>query len=84
MTKKQQLIAASVAGLLAMTGLAGATPVFAEDVACSGVNACKGKGDCGGKAHSCHGQNACKGQGWIKTSSEVCDKVGGTAEKIGQ
>lgn len=76
---KKNLVAASVAGLLAMTGMMAAAPqVFADDVNCAGVNACKGKGDCGGQGNSCAGQNACKGQGWVKTSAEVCGKIGGT------
>ena len=78
MNKKKMLLAASVAGLVALSGLAAATPVFAEDVHCAGVNACKGMGDCGGKGHACAGKNACKGAGWVKTSADVCQKIGGT------
>ncbi|MBI3315475.1 MAG: hypothetical protein HYZ87_00665 [Candidatus Omnitrophica bacterium] len=79
LTKKKMLVAASVAGLLAVSGLAGsANTVYAEDVHCSGVNACKGTGECGGKGHACAGKNACKGQGWIKTASaEACKTMGG-------
>jgi hypothetical protein len=44
---------------------------------CWGVNACKGKGDCGGKGHSCAGMNACKGKGWVKTTKEDCTKKKG-------
>jgi len=77
-TKKKQLLAASVVGILAMAGIAASAPAVYADVACSGVNACKGKGDCGSKAHSCAGQNACKGQGWVSLpSKDVCDKIGG-------
>lgn len=77
--KKKMLLAASVAGLLAVSGVAmSAGNVFAEDVNCAGVNACKGMGDCGGKGNSCAGKNACKGTGWVKTSTDVCSKIGGT------
>lgn len=56
----------------------------AEKVHCLGVNACKGKSECGvdGK-HGCAGQNACKGQGWITLAKKDCLKKKGTvvAEK---
>ena len=77
--KKNALLAASVAGLIAI-----ATPVLlsgtamAEDkVPCYGVNKCKGAGDCGGKGHSCAGKNACKGAGYVKLAKEDCLKVQG-------
>ena len=78
--KKKMLLAASVAGLMAMTGvLSTASMVFAEEVNCSGINACKGTGACAGKGNSCAGKNACKGQGWSKSASEAeCVKAGGT------
>ena len=57
---------------------ASAANVYAADVHCAGVNACKGMGDCGGKGSSCAGKNACKGQGWVKTSMDLCKKIGGT------
>lgn len=80
MNKKKALLAASVAGLMAIAGVSALSAnVYAEDVNCVGVNACKGMGDCGGKNSSCAGKNACKGQGWVKLpSKEVCVKVGGT------
>lgn len=85
--KTNALIAASVAGILAV-----AAPVmsaFAQDAAakvpCYGANACKGMGDCGGKGHSCAGKNACKGQGMKFTATaDDCLKMEGgrlTAEK---
>lgn len=78
-SKKSILLAASVAGLLAVSGVVlSAGNVHAEDVNCAGVNACKGNGDCGGKGNSCAGKNACKGTGWVKMSGEACQKVGGT------
>ena len=79
--KKSALIAASVAGLLAVSGLSLAKPAFAEDVACSGVNACSGKGQCGGKDHACGGKNACKGKGVVMVSKAACDALGGAVQE---
>ena len=72
--KKQVLLAASVAGLLAMTGaLVLPATADAEEVPCFGVNACKGTGACKGQANECAGKNACKGQGVIQVESkEAC------------
>lgn len=77
--KKKMLLAASVAGLLAVTGaLTGINTVYA-DIECQGANACKGQGACGGKGNSCAGKNACKGLGWVKASdAAACEKLGGT------
>lgn len=83
MTKKKMLIAASVAGLMAAS-MTGASVAHAEDVACYGVNKCKGTGDCGSKGASCHGTNACKGQGFLMLPSDTCLKIEGgrlTAEE---
>ena len=80
-TKKNVLLAASVTGLLAVAAIAaGANTSYASDgVSCSGINACKGQGACGGKGHSCAGKNACKGEGWVKSdSADACTAAGGT------
>ena len=79
-TKKSKMIAASVAGLLAMGTMAVAahaegTPAAA--VPCYGINACKGTGDCGGKGYSCAGKNACKGAGFINLPADTCTKISG-------
>lgn len=77
-TKKSKLVAASVAGLMAMAGVAAsASFAMAENVPCYGINACKGHGDCGGKGHSCAGQNACKGAGYVSVPKEACTKIQG-------
>ena len=77
MTIKGAMIAASVAGLFA-AGVAGTPSAKAgEEVTCSGINACKGKGSCHGAANSCAGQNACKGKGNTKTTKEECLAKGG-------
>lgn len=78
-TNKKSLLAASVAGILAVAGFGAVASTVYADVACSGVNGCKGKGDCGGKGASCHGTNACKGMGWVNVpTKDLCDKLGGT------
>ena len=76
---KKKILAASVAGLLTLTGIVGmASTVFAEDVKCSGINACKGQGACAGKDNSCAGKNACKGKGVSSVASaDECTKAGG-------
>ena len=77
--KKNALIAASVAGLLAVSGFTMAKTALAEDnVNCAGVNACSGKGQCGGKDHACAGKNSCKGKGVVEVSKAACDALGGT------
>ncbi len=46
---------------------------MSEDGQCHGINACKGKGDCSGKANECEGHNdECKG--WVNLSKEDCEK----------
>lgn len=45
---------------------------------CSGINSCKGQGECGGAGHSCKGKNDCKGKGWISASQDDCKGKGGT------
>ena len=79
-TKKSKMIAASVAGLLAMGTMAVvayAEVVPAAAVPCYGINACKGTGDCGGKGNACAGKNACKATGFIKIASDTCTKISG-------
>ena len=78
---KLTLLAASVAGLLAVTGAVlpqMAQAAEGDKAHCYGVNKCKGTGECGGKGHACAGQNACKGQGWVaKTETECLAAEGG-------
>ena len=76
--KKKMLVAASIAGLMAVSTTVAATNALAGEAApCYGVNACKGTGDCGGKGYSCAGNNACKGQGFIKIDKDVCTRIQG-------
>ena len=78
-SKKKALLAASVAGLMAVAGaMAHAAVVYAADVHCVGINACKGQGECGGEGSSCAGKNACKGMGWVTQKTEAdCTLAGG-------
>lgn len=78
-SKKTTLLAASIAGLVAIAGaMANAGVVYAADVHCWGVNACKGEGECGGKGHGCAGKNECKGLGWVaKAADQECLDAGG-------
>jgi len=76
------LLGAAVAGILGGVVAGPVAAAKSKDVECQGVNACKGKGSCGGAQHSCAGQNACKGQGWVKVSKDVCDQLGGTAQPL--
>ncbi len=76
--KKQRLVVAALAGLMAAAGsLSIQTSAAAQDVQCYGVNKCKGTGDCGGKGHGCAGINACKGQGWVTMAKDTCLKMEG-------
>ncbi len=77
-SKKKKLIAASVAGLMALVGSVIIPGVsFAATEQCYGINACKGTGDCGGKGHSCAGMNACKGQAYLEVPEGLCGKIQG-------
>src|SRR5258708_6759571 len=64
-TKKGVMVAAAVAGLFATVGgpFVKAARAGAGDVACTGVNECKGKGSCKGGENGCKGKNSCKGKG---------------------
>lgn len=67
------LLAAAIAGLLAIGALGGtaqAADEKGETGKCYGANKCKGEGACSGQGHSCAGKNACKGQGSVETDSK--------------
>jgi uncharacterized membrane protein len=78
-TSKGMLIAGAAAALFLSGALTARAEekAGAEQVLCSGINACKGQGSCAGGGHSCAGQNACKGQGNVKTSAADCKAKGG-------
>ena len=80
--KKQSLLAASVAGLVAASVMIAGSAQAAHEgegsgVPCYGINKCKGTGDCGGKGHACAGNNECAGHGFIKLEKETCLKIKG-------
>ena len=53
-----------------------------EQGKCWGVNACKGKGKCGGRGATCAGHNACKGKGWVKKTHHDCTEAKGEFEAL--
>ena len=79
--KKKVLVAASIAGLLALSGVAVTPTAHAAGDKCYGVNKCAGTGACGGVGHSCAGQNSCKGKGWLEIDSDTCLKIEGGSLK---
>lgn len=78
--QNKKIISAAILGLLSM----GVAPLaHAEDAAkgeCHGINACKGKGECGAAGHGCAGKNECKGKGWVTTTKAECDAKHGKFE----
>jgi len=78
------VIASAVASLFASAAHAGdkAAPKketkVAAKVRCEGINACKGKGECGSASgNSCAGTNECKGKGWVQVPEQECKAKGG-------
>lgn len=50
-----------------------------DKVHCLGINACKGKSECGVEGgHACAGHNACKGKGWVTLTRKECAEQKGT------
>ena len=88
MDKKTALTASALAALALAAGCARNGPAAAKTASnapakgeCSGVNSCKGTGECGGVGHSCAGQNSCKGLGWISLTRSDCEARHGTFKK---
>lgn len=79
--KSRNLLAASVAGILAAMGSVAVGPsaqaLEEGQVHCYGINKCQGTGACGGAGHSCAGQNACNGQAWLGLDEDTCLKIQG-------
>ena len=73
-------LAAAAASMFAMAPAAYAAKHEGK-VHCTGVNACKGKGDCKTASNACKGMNACKGQGMNIMSEKECKEKGGMIEK---
>ena len=88
----RMFLGAAMAGILAGTAATAvraeqasqATPQKMVVVPCYGLNACKGKGECGSKtdANGCGGSNACKGQGWLSIPKKSCLAAGGSLEPV--
>ena len=78
MTVKGAIVASAVAGLFATAVPAVVHAKGGAKVKCSGINDCKGKGNCKSATSSCKGMNDCKGKGWIETSSKECTAKKGT------
>ncbi|RTZ61187.1 MAG: hypothetical protein DSZ32_02350 [Gammaproteobacteria bacterium] len=73
-------VAAAAATLFATAPMtASAADEGAVEVACLGVNACKGKSACKTADNACAGMNSCKGKGMVKMSAEECAEKGGKA-----
>jgi len=54
------------------------TPAAAQgDIACWGINSCKGQTACSTALNACTGQNTCKGRGYLNVSTQVCKAKGG-------
>ncbi len=48
-----------------------------EQIACWGINSCKGQGACSTAFNACTGQNSCKGKGYIYVPAKECYARGG-------
>lgn len=53
----------------------------ADEIACWGINECKGTTDCTTAFNSCNGQNDCKGKGFLNVPEKECGKRGGVPLK---
>ena len=49
----------------------------AGDIACWGINSCKGQTACSTALNACTGQNTCKGRGYLNVSAQQCKAKGG-------
>jgi len=72
----------SVAAAGAFYGMYKSVEIYAPkaeigDIACYGVNSCKGATACSTADNACTGQNSCKGKGWINLSVSECKSRGG-------
>jgi len=74
--------AISLAAAAAFYGMYKSVDVFvpkaeAGDIACYGINACKGQTACATAHNACPGQNSCKGKGFLKVPADECTERGG-------
>jgi uncharacterized membrane protein len=73
----------ALAAAFAVIAAAGAAPAIAKshaakEVACYGINSCKGTSDCKTAHNDCKGMNSCKGEGFIHKTEAACAKAGGS------
>lgn len=87
MNTKSLILGAALAGIVSVAHAdhheKSTTTTKAEAAGeCHGVNACKGKGQCGSSdkadVHGCAGKNACKGKGWVSATEKDCKAKKGT------
>lgn len=53
----------------------------AAEIACFGINGCKGQTACATAWNACPGQNSCKGKGFLNVSAKDCADKGGVPLK---
>jgi hypothetical protein len=58
-----------------------APPAEAGEIACWGINSCKGTSACTTAFNACNGQNACKGRGYLNVPEKDCYARGGVPLK---
>jgi SAM-dependent methyltransferase len=78
--------AISVAAAAAFYGLYKSVDAFipkaeAGEIACFGINACKGQTACATALNGCPGQNSCKGKGFLHATAKDCAAKGGVPLK---
>lgn len=54
-----------------------APPADSSQIACWGINACKGQTACTTAFNACNGQNECRGRGFLNVSEAECKAGGG-------
>lgn len=74
--------ALSMAAAAAFYGIYKSVDTFAPkaeagEIACYGINACKGQTACATAHNGCPGQNGCKGKGFLNVSPKACADQGG-------
>ncbi len=78
--------ALSVAAAAAFYGMYKSVDTFvpktdAAQIACYGINGCKGKTQCATAHNACPGLNSCKGKGFLHASAKECADQGGVPLK---
>lgn len=76
----------SMAAAAAFYGMYKSVETFAPkaeagDIACYGINACKGQTACATAHNGCPGQNSCKGKGFLSVAPKACAAQGGVPLK---